>query len=322
MSALLDRLLHAEDGAPLNVPAIREEIHDEFKLAKTPGERASLLAIFKAVMDAVERSGSLEPEELKAFQDARSKDYNLLIVSESLVGESVCTEILNEVTQREVSDGRMEPDHELRTLAVNAMAAPYVSKGQLIIDACIKHARTMLASQMLVVGQRSYDFMPEFEKGAIQLFLIGVMWRYSEQFDLPITPRERALIACLSMLIEDGMSSKKAQARLSHLTSISVTPQGDTVSAVAAGFSAELGDSSLADLLDSFKGNAAVSGGPYRLINRSKSIALILAVSGALLAWLFGRDFWEGLGVGLVFGGACLAIARMLYSQMLKDGRS
>lgn len=128
---LLQRLQAQPAGAPIDWQKIREEIHDEHDRATTTEERVALLGIFTAVMDLVERGG-LSHEAMEKFRAARLADYRLLIVKECLVGENVCTETLDAVTQREVVAGRMAPDDELRKNAVLAMAAPHLSRAELI----------------------------------------------------------------------------------------------------------------------------------------------------------------------------------------------
>lgn len=56
-SELLQRLEAHPLDAPLDWRKIREEIHEEHERATTLEERVTLLAIHKAVMDEVERSG-------------------------------------------------------------------------------------------------------------------------------------------------------------------------------------------------------------------------------------------------------------------------
>lgn len=141
MSALLQRLQATGPGDSLDWRKIREEIHDEHDRATTTAERVTLLEIFQAVMNQVERSG-LSPEDLESFKDARKKDYNLLIVKETRVGENVCTETLYAVTEREVAVGRMAPDHPLRAAAVEAMAAPHLSREELVAIAQGKRAES------------------------------------------------------------------------------------------------------------------------------------------------------------------------------------
>ena len=88
-----------------------------------------LLAIFKIVMDEVERH--LGDENLEQFRRERAKDYNVLIVRESLIGENVSVDKLAAVTDREVGAGRMPPDHELRKLAVRGIGAAHLSPTEL-----------------------------------------------------------------------------------------------------------------------------------------------------------------------------------------------
>ena len=43
------------------------------------------------------------------------------------------------------------------------------------IEASIEHARRVLAAQLPLVEARNYDFMQDFKKMRIELFLVGVM---------------------------------------------------------------------------------------------------------------------------------------------------
>lgn len=136
---LLFRLLNAP-GAPLtNWQEIIAEINSEFGSVKTEDSRSTLLATFKAVMDIVE--STLAPEKLSTFQDARYKHYNSFIVQEALVGQNVCVETFYAVTSREVSAGRMEPDHELRKAAEMGMATPHLSRAELMDAAAAGEAK-------------------------------------------------------------------------------------------------------------------------------------------------------------------------------------
>jgi hypothetical protein len=130
---LLFQYLNAP-GAPLvNWREINAEICEEFGRAKTEDYRVSLLAGFKATMDIAETT--VAPESLKTFQEARSKQYKTFIVEEALVGENVCVETLDLVTKREIAAGRMAPDHTLRKLAEESMAAPHLSRAELLAQA-------------------------------------------------------------------------------------------------------------------------------------------------------------------------------------------
>jgi hypothetical protein len=121
-SDLLERLRSMPIGAPMEFTKIRDEIHEEHERATTTEERVTLLKIFTAVMDQVERSG-LSPDDLEQLRAARLQDYRLLLVRESLIGEKVSPDILFEVTEREIAAGRMAPDDDLRQAAVEGKAA-------------------------------------------------------------------------------------------------------------------------------------------------------------------------------------------------------
>lgn len=127
-SELLVRLkADAAAGKPLDFRAVREEIHAVSESTTDTDERVVLLQIFHFVMDSVERSGNVSPENIDAFRDTRAKDYHLLLAREVLVGENVSAELLSAVTQREVQAGRMSEHDELRQLAVKVLSEPYCS---------------------------------------------------------------------------------------------------------------------------------------------------------------------------------------------------
>ena len=122
----------AASGKELDFRAVREQIHDASKQTTDSGERVLLLQLFHSVMDLVERSGNIAPEDLPTFKDTRAKDYRLLLMREVLIGQNVSVELLNAVTQREVQAGRMPEDDELRQLAVNGIAEPYLTAQELL----------------------------------------------------------------------------------------------------------------------------------------------------------------------------------------------
>ena len=151
-----------------------------------------------------------------------------------------------------------------------------------------------------------------------QPYLAGAMWHFGEQFDLPTAARDRGFICLMSMLVSDGMNAKQAQSRIAHLNEVSRTPTGQDTLAITAGYGAKNADGSLATVFDTFRGVPEVLGAPYRLLDRSKPIAAILAVAGLVIALLIGRSWGEALGVGVVFGVATLAIALAIYRQAVK----
>ena len=49
-------------------------------------------------------------------------------------------------------------------------------------------------------------------------------------------------------------------------------------------------DGSLANVFEAFRNVPEVSGAPYRLLDRSKPVAAILAIAGLVISLLFGRS--------------------------------
>ena len=130
---ILSRLqADAAAGKQLDFRAVREQIHDAAEQTIDSSERVILLQVFHAVMDLVERSGNIAPEDMELFRDTRAKDYRLLLMREVLIGQNVSVELLHAVTQREVQAGRMAEDDELRQLAVKGLAEPYLSVQELL----------------------------------------------------------------------------------------------------------------------------------------------------------------------------------------------
>lgn len=160
--------------------------------------------------------------------------------------------------------------------------------------------------------------MPGFIETATQLYLAGVMWNFGEQFGLPTTARDRGFICLMSMLVSDGMTSQKAQERITHLNQISRNTEGQDILAITAGYNAKESDGSLASVFERFSNVPEVSGAPYRLLDRSKPIALILAIAGTLLALLLNNSWGVALGIGVILGVSTLAIALAMYRQAVK----
>jgi hypothetical protein len=105
-------------------------IDSEWDTADTLERRGSLLAIFEAAMESVEKTISLEDRE--SFKYIRRWHYRNYLLQEVLVGQELCVETLYAVTEREISAGRMEPADRLRDIAVRGMAQPHLTRGELI----------------------------------------------------------------------------------------------------------------------------------------------------------------------------------------------
>ncbi|MGA7540689.1 MAG: hypothetical protein WBW93_18170, partial [Steroidobacteraceae bacterium] len=129
-----------------NIADVRNKILKEFDAAVTSDQRGTLLAIFKAVTDFVERN-LVRPDQsqlLEDFRKARDQDYKIFIVQECtvgldtpVVGGDISVDVLLSVTNREIAAGRMTEDHSLRKQAVEGAAAPHFSHAELLA----KHAK-------------------------------------------------------------------------------------------------------------------------------------------------------------------------------------
>lgn len=192
-----------------------------------------------------------------------------------------------------------------------------------VIEVCVEHARHVLAAQLPLVEERNFDFMPEFKKMTIELFLVGVMWRFGEQFNLLTNPRDRGFICLMQMLVNDGMSLPDAKRRIALLNGSSRTADGKDNLAITIGH--EVGGENagaLAAVFDQYRNSDDVSGAPWRLITRSKPVAAILSIAGLAISALIDRSWGEALGVAIVIGVATLAIALAIHRQMIKANRT
>jgi len=129
-----------------DIHEVRAKLGQEFDAAVTSQQRGTVLALFTAYMDALERglaAQQADPKLIENFRTAREQDYKTFIVQECtvgldtpVVGGDVSIERLMAVTNREVAAGRMTEDHSLRKLAVQSAAAPHMSDTELVA----KHA--------------------------------------------------------------------------------------------------------------------------------------------------------------------------------------
>jgi hypothetical protein len=126
----LRQLLDTAGAPAVNWRKIAEEINVEWEKAATTDQRVALLTVFKATMDIAETV--VAPGSLEAFRDARHRHYKTFVLQECMVGTNVCAETLDEVTRREIDAGRMAEDDELRNLAKMSMAAPHLSRVELL----------------------------------------------------------------------------------------------------------------------------------------------------------------------------------------------
>lgn len=121
-------------GAPLvNWNEIIAAVTRELEAETTPIHRDALLNVFKTTMDIAEKT--VAAEDLEKFREARARHYKSFLLQEALVEENVCVETLYQVTEREIATGRMLPDDSLRRIAEQGMAAPHMSRAELIAAA-------------------------------------------------------------------------------------------------------------------------------------------------------------------------------------------
>lgn len=196
------------------------------------------------------------------------------------------------------------------------MAATDTEFSKDVIEKCVSHARALLALQLPAVEAKNYNFAPEFRKMVTELYLVGVMWRFGKQFDLPTQPRDRAFLCLMHMLIADGASWRVAKKRIRTLNSYSRDEQGADSLPLHVGYEAGEREGALAAIMEQYRNAPAASATPYRVIEISKPIAAVIAVAGIAIASLLGRSWAESFGVGLVAGIAVLVAASLIFRKM------
>ena len=149
-----------------------------------------------------------------------------------------------------------------------------------------------------------------------ELYLVGVMWSFGEQFDLPTQARDRAFICLMHMLIADGASWRVAKRRIRTLNSFSRDEKGEDSLALRVGYEAGNREGALVAILDQYRDTPGAAAAPYRLIEISKPIAAVVVIAGIAIALLLGRSWAESLGVGLVAGVAVLVTASLVFRKM------
>jgi hypothetical protein len=122
----------AASGDAIDWRTMRDDIHNELEKNPTTEERITLLQLFTAIMDLLERNlEKVDPDKIPDLRNVREADYRLMIVKESMIGENVCADILLEITDREIAAGRMAPDNGLRALAIEGTSIPHPTRERL-----------------------------------------------------------------------------------------------------------------------------------------------------------------------------------------------
>jgi len=108
----------------------RVRIHDAFEQARTPEQRAALLALNQSIMNMAEKG--IDQKELESFREIRGHSYSLLIVKECLVNDEVCAKTAAAVISREMAAGRMAANHMLRNMKEMVAFANHLQRTQLM----------------------------------------------------------------------------------------------------------------------------------------------------------------------------------------------
>jgi hypothetical protein len=123
---LIEKLERQMQKGELNWQEARSDIHAAHKNATTEAERVLCLDLHNVVLDAVERDeGTIIPEKMEDFRKTRQQDYDLLLVSEAMIGRTdgiIDPVVMRRITEREVAAGRMAEDDDLRKLTIEYTA--------------------------------------------------------------------------------------------------------------------------------------------------------------------------------------------------------
>lgn len=200
------------------------------------------------------------------------------------------------------------------------------------IDACISHAREIKDAQLELIKSKNYDFAPEFRDLTIQLYLLGVMWKFAESLGSNVeNARELAFSALQTMMMQDKLQKQKAIKRTEFLRKMSKLEDDHDALAVAIGYESEPDDNSLAEVFDHYVDDLQVSGAFWRLYDRGKKIMLYGGLGIAFLVIWFITLFMPGnsaiaiLAAGLIsaaiFVIPVFLIGVFIYHTKLKKAK-
>lgn len=111
-------------GQSFHWQTLRDQLDAEHASSQDAGERESLLALFKTLMDMVELI-DITPGLAAAFIADRRDSYHRMVLREAGTGGRCPVRSLDEITAREVKAGRMPEDDPLREAAILAVVALY-----------------------------------------------------------------------------------------------------------------------------------------------------------------------------------------------------
>lgn len=185
------------------------------------------------------------------------------------------------------------------------------------IDACIEHAREVKAVQLGLIKSRGYDFAPEFNDMTIQLYLLGVMWKFAESLGNESDARALAFAALGTMLIQDGMQKQKIPKRIEFLKKMSKLEDDHNALAVAIGYESLPGDNSLAEVFDHYIDDMQVSGAFWRLYDRGRKIMLYGGLFVAFVVIWFVTLFVPGNSTIAILAAGLIAAALFVIPVFL-----
>ena len=180
IQSLIDELKSAKN---IDIASVRERIYKEFDAAATSDQRGTLLALFKAATDQVERTlvgRADQAQMLEDFRKARDQDYKIFIVKECtvgldapVVGGDISVDMLMAVTNREIEAGRMTEEHSLRKIAVEGASALHLSHAELVA----KHANRKAEAPQALTLTSTTVVNPAGDKSETSSAVGGVLWR-------------------------------------------------------------------------------------------------------------------------------------------------
>ncbi|SDY77079.1 hypothetical protein SAMN05421754_102119 [Nitrosomonas sp. Nm58] len=199
------------------------------------------------------------------------------------------------------------------------------------LDDCIQHAREVLNEQILHIKGKGYDFAPQFKEMTIQLYLVGVMWRFYEEHNSSEMAREKAFSTLCSMMVKDGIKSKRAKKQVDFLKKMSKLEDGDDALAIAIGHESKPGDESLAEIFDHYVDEIGVSGSLWRHYDLGKKIilfgGLLMGFAGVWFVTIFMPESSDmfilafGLLTAFLFVISVSLIGLLIYRLKFKKGK-
>jgi hypothetical protein len=199
-----------------------------------------------------------------------------------------------------------------------------------ILDACIQHAKEVLAEQLPHIKDKKYDFAPQFRDMTIQLYLVGVMQQFYDQYEATTEDAlEKAFRGLSSMMVKDGVKPKRAEKQVAFVKKVSKL-EDDEALALALGYESKPGDRSLAEVFDHYLDDVRVSGGLWRYYDQGKKILLLGGLLFAMIGVWFVTVYMPesnditilaaGLLMALLFMVPVFLIGLLIYRYKIKKG--